>query len=419
MKRLFIIVLISLCAIQGFAGGEEEAKKPVRIFGVVRGDEAEIFREVLAEFTAKTGIAVEYEESAEFEVQILVQAEAGTPPDIAGLPQPGLMNSLAEKGYLKPLWPEIISQIDTNYSPAWKELATYKGDVYGIYHRVNAKSFVYYNKKEFQRRGYSVPKTWDELIALSDEIKADGIAPWGIGMESGAATGWVGTDWMEDVMLRTAGTEMYDKWIRHEIPFNHPAVLNAMKYVREIFFTPGYVLGGPDTMPSIHFGDSIVPLFQDPPTAMLHRQGNFIFNWLPDDVKANIDEYVGVFPLPPIDPNATSPPIMGGGEQYVVFNDSPEVRQVMEFLASWESGKTWASKGGALFAYKGQDYSAYATDIEKNLAKALVEASAFRFDASDLMPPEVGNGTFWTGMVEWVTGKDDVEVLNDIEASWP
>ncbi|XP_060085541.1 osmoprotective compounds-binding protein GgtB-like [Ylistrum balloti] len=373
----------------------------------------------LLKFTAKTGIAVEYEGSPEFEVQILVQAEAGTPPDIAGLPQPGLMKSLAEKGHLKTMWPEIIAQIDRNYSPAWKELATYNGEVYGIYHRVNAKSFVYYNKQEFTSRGYSIPKTWDELIALSDQMKADGIAPWSIGMESGAATGWVGTDWMEDVMLRTAGADVYDKWISHDIPFNDPSVLNAMQYVKQIFFTPGYVLGGASTMPALNFGDSIRPLFQNPPTAMLHRQGNFIFNWLPDNVKANIDQYVGVFPLPPIDPNAASPPIMGGGEQYVVFNDTPEVRKVMEFLASWDSGRTWASRGGALFPYKDQDYSAYATDIERELAKALVEASAFRFDASDLMPPEVGNGTFWTGMVEWVTGKDDRAVLNDIEASWP
>lgn len=250
-------------------------------------------------------------------------------------------------------------------------------------------------------------------------MKSDGIAPWSIGMESGAATGWVGTDWMEDVMLRTAGTEMYDKWVRHEIPFNHPAVLNAMQYVRQIFFTPGFVLGGTKTMPSIFFGDSIQPVFQPTPTAMLHRQGNFIFNWLPDEVKMDIDKYVGVFPLPSIDPTQSSPPIMGGGEQYVAFNDRPDVRKVMEFLASWESGKTWAATGGALFPYKNQDFSVYAYDIERKLAMTLVEASAFRFDASDLMPPEVGNGTFWTGMVEWVSGKDDEQVLDDIEKSWP
>lgn len=122
-----------------------------------------------------------------------------------------------------------MKRIDANYSPSWKELGSYNGKVYGVFHRVNAKSFVWYPKKAFEAAGYKTPKTWEELKALSDQIVADGGVPWSIGIESGSATGWVATDWMEDIMLRTAGPEMYDKWVSHKIPFNDPSVKKLLK----------------------------------------------------------------------------------------------------------------------------------------------------------------------------------------------
>lgn len=422
MKRyiyLFALILVVMISTMSCAKEEKDAPtEPVRIFGVVRGDEAEIFRSILADFTAETGIEVVYEESSEFETQILVQVEAGTPPDIAGVPQPGLMYRFASEGKLVKLWPKITEMVESNYELAWEELGSYEGTFYGIFNRVNAKSFVWYNKKEWAKRGYPIPQTWDELIALSDQMVADGIAPWSVTMESGTATGWYGTDWIEDVLLRTSGAEVYDQWVRHEIPFNDPKIAEAMGYARQIFFTPDYVYGGIETAPSIFFGDGVLPLFSDPPKAMMYKQGSFVIGFLPDEVKANLDEYLGVFPLPPIK-SGTSAPMMGGGEMYIVFNDRPEVRKVMEFLTTWESGKKWAAKGGALYPFKDQDFDVYPTEIERELAKAVVNAGEFRFDGSDLMPPDVGNSSFWTGMVEWTGGKSDQDVLDEIEASWP
>ena len=257
MKKILILfIFMSVILTHVMAGGEGDDsanQEPVRIFGVVRGEEADVFRSVLAEFTEKTGIEVEYEESAEFEVQLLVQAEAGTPPDIAGLPQPGLMKSLADKGYLVKLWPEILEKIDANYNSTWKDLGSHNGTPYGVFHRVNVKSFVWYPKKPFEAAGYQHPQSWEELIALSNQIKDDGIAPWGIGFESGAATGWAGTDWVEDVLLRTAGADVYDQWVAHDIPFNSPKVLEALQYMRQIYFEPGFVYAGIDSIPNYIF----------------------------------------------------------------------------------------------------------------------------------------------------------------------
>lgn len=396
----------------------EEAPQVVKIMGAFRDQEAQRFEECIDIFEERTGLKVEYEGSPEFEVQIFVQAEAGNPPDIAALPQPGLMKQFADRDFITPLWPEIIEKIEGNYTSAWKDLGSHKGEVYGVFHRVNAKSFVWYPKKAWDAAGYEIPKTWDELMELNDQIVADGGVPWSIGMESGAATGWVATDWVEDIMLRTAGPEMYDKWVNHEIPFNHQAVKDAVDKMAEIWKNEKYVLGGSTTILTTYFGDAVVPLFEDPPQAWLHRQGNFITGFMPDDIQENLAEEVGVFALPGINPEWGTP-VLGGGDQFVVFNDRPEVRQFMEFLTTWDSGKTWANAGGALFPYQDQDFDDYGNPIEKELAKILVNAEVFRFDASDLMPAEVGAGTFWTGMTDWVSGLSRDDVLQMIEESWP
>ncbi|HAF85458.1 MAG TPA: ABC transporter substrate-binding protein [Sphaerochaeta sp.] len=422
LSKVLLFVLVLLLAMQGvWAQGTKEAAaedKTIRIFGAFRGEEAARFDEIIRIFNEKSGYNAVYEGSPEFETQILVQAEAGTPPDIAARPQPGIMYKFAKQGYIKPLAPSVVGMIDANYAPVWKDLGSYDGKVYGVFHRVNAKSFVWYPKKAFEAKGYKVPKTWAELKALEDQIVRDGGIPWAIGFESGNATGWVGTDWLEDVMLRTAGPDVYDKWVNHEIAFDDPAVQKALGYLGEIFLNPKYVYGGTTNILTSNFGDSVKPLFDTPTKVFLHRQGNFITGFMPQKIQDNLEEEVGVFALPSIDPKWGTP-ILGGGDQFVVFNDKPGVKEFMEFLTTWEACAPWAQVGGALFPHKTQNLADYGNSLERELARALVNATVFRFDASDLMPAEVGAGSFWTGMVEYVNGRDGKTVLSNIEKSWP
>ncbi len=422
---VMLMAVIALSAVS--AGGAKDqnstqnstnASKTIRVFGAFRGEEAARFDEIVKIFNAKTGYNVVYEGSPEFETQILVQAEAGTPPDIAALPQPGMMKNFASRGFIKPLSGNVVSQINQNYAQVWKDLGSYNGQVYGVFHRVNAKSFVWYPKKAFAAKGYTIPKTWDELVALQNKIVADGGVPWSVGFESGGATGWVGTDWLEDIMLRTAGPAVYDKWVNHEIPFNDPAVKNAMRYISDIFMNPKYVYGGSTNILTTNFGDAVKPLFDNPPKAFMHRQGNFITGFMPENIQANLETEVGVFALPAINP-AWGTPVLGGGDQFVAFNDRPEVQEFMAFLTTWEACAPWAKAGGALFPHKTQNFADYGSNIEREIAKILVNATVFRFDASDLMPAEVGAGSFWTGMVDFVSGRNVDTVLQTIERSWP
>lgn len=430
MFSLALILALSLvlvaCAGQQPAA-EEEAVGPgedtgtVFILGAFRGEEQTAFESVIAAFEEQNpDIDVIYSGTAEFETLITVRVEAGDAPDIAAFPQPGAVASLARDGHLVPLWDEALAVYDANYQPAWKELAEVDGVPYGMFHRVNAKGWVWYNKPAFEAAGYEVPTTWDELTALTEEMKASGIAPWCEGIESGAATGWKGTDWVENLMLRTQPVDVYDQWVAHELNFSSDEVKNAWGYLDDIWMDPDAVYGGAAYIATTDFKEPPNGLFADPAQCWLHMQGSFVTNFFPADVQADLDNMVGVFMMPPIDESLPFT-LEVGGDQFVVFegNDRPEVRKFIEFLGTPASVEPWATQGGSLFPHLGQDLSWYPTELEKTMAEAITTAAAARFDGSDNMDSAV-NAAFWKGVTDWTSGARTLdEALADIDAAIP
>ncbi len=390
-------------------------KGAIVVLGVWGGAEREAFQDAVAPFTEKTGIGVAFEGTRDLAAVLTTRVEAGNPPDIAILPNPGQLYELAAQGKLVPLDDILdVEQIKKDYGQSWVDLASYDGKLYGIFYKVAIKSLVWYNPKAFEAKGYSVPTTWDDLMALTEQIAQDGATAWCIGLESGAASGWPGTDWIEDIMLRTAGPEVYDKWVRHEIPWTDEAVKKAWEMFGEIVLNENYVYGGPEGALNTSFGDAPRPLFDDPPGCYLHRQASFITGFFPEGLTAGED--YNFFVLPPIDPKWGTPALIAG-DVVVVFNDTPEVREFVKYLASAEPQTIWAQKGGFISANKQVPLDAYPDDLTRNMAKAIVEAQVARFDGSDLMPAAVGAGAFWQGVLDYVSGQPLDEVLQAIEAA--
>ncbi|HKH03554.1 MAG TPA: ABC transporter substrate-binding protein [Acidimicrobiales bacterium] len=400
-------------------GGEDTGS--VNILSAVEPEEAEVVQGVLdstvnddADYTA------EIEASGDFEEQFEIRAEGGT-LDIALLPQPGQVAAAVDQGAvaLEDMGFEV-DQLTDQFGDYLMSLVEVDGKHYGMPTNVNLKSMVWYPKDDFDAAGYEVPDTWDDLLALSDQIVADGSTPWCVGYESEGATGWPATDWMEDIMLRTAGPDTYDQWVNHEIPFNDPAVLTATERFGEIMFGDGYVLGGADQTPSIAFGDAPGPMFEDPPNCWLHRQASFINAFFPAEAEAGVD--YDWFPFPEIDQQAT----LIAGEFAVAFRDAPEVRDFLEQFAGEEvqcgmGGETGSSRLSPNLDVEADCYANEILADSSEIVSAALEDGTARFDASDQMPPEVGSGSFWTGMMTYMQeGPDSAEgVLGDIEASWP
>lgn len=391
----------------------------VFILGAFRGPEEDAFNAVINAFEAENpDINVVYSGTSEFETLITIRVQAGDAPDIAAFPQPGAVAKLAREGQLVPLWDSALSIYDEQYQPAWKELSQVDGTPYGMFHRVNAKGWFWYNKPDWEAAGWQVPQTWDDMLKLFDDMVADGRrAPLCEGIESGAATGWKGTDWIENIMLRTQPVSTYDSWVAGDTPFSSPEVKNAWETLGNVWFNPDYVYGGTDYIATTNFQDPPALLFGDDPKCWLHMQGSFVTSFFPDSVQADLDNQVGVFAMPAID-TSLSPALEVGGDQYVVFkgHERPEVKKFIEFLGTPASVKPWAELGGSLFPHINQDISWYPTQLDQNMAKAIVNAKAARFDGSDNMASAT-NLAFWQGITDWVTGSDLDTVLSTIDSA--
>jgi len=380
------------------------------------------FEQGLVAFEEATGIDIQYIGGKEFEGSIGVRVEAGDAPDIADFPQPGLLATFVRQGYVVDVSTFMSDEwLAQQYNQSWRDMATIEGPdgpiEAGVFHRFNGKSLVWYPKDDFDAAGYEVPETWDELIALTQQIADDGDPAWCIGIESGAATGWPATDWTEETVLRTTSLENYDAWVRGELPFSSPEITAAIEAWSEIWFNEDFVFGGTDAIVSTNFGDSPAPMFTDPPGCWLHKQGNFVTGFFPEGSEAGVD--YDFFYLPPID-EAYGRPFLVAGDIMAMFNDRPEVRAVMEFFTTPESASGWLETGGALAAHQTATPEMYGVDLERGIAELVAQATSFRFDGSDLMPGEVGGGSFWKGMTDYVSGAADLEtVLAEIDASWP
>jgi alpha-glucoside transport system substrate-binding protein len=397
----------------------------VSVYTSIVEPEAEQQQASYEPFEECTGATIEYEGSREFEAQLLVRLQAGNAPDIAYLPQPGLLQRIVQQSpdAIVPAPEGVVANVDEYFSEAWKNYGTVDGTFYAAPLGANVKSYVWYSPSAFEDAGYDVPETWDDMMALTEEIAATGAKPWCMGVASGDATGWPATDFLEDVVLRTAGPDVYDQWVNHEIPFNDPQILEALQTMGEIVKNPDYVNGGlgeVNSIASTEWTSAGTPILDG--SCWMHRAANFYQTQWPEGTEVAPDGDVYAFYLPSMTEGER--PVLGGGEFVAAFDDRPEVAAFQAYLASaeWANNKAQATPtGGWVSANTGLDPENLTTEFDQLSAEILADPeSVFRFDGSDLMPAAVGTGTFWTEMVNWfASDKDDQAVLDSIEASWP
>jgi len=396
----------------------------VTVFGPWLTPEDDIFRSVLAYFADATGADVVYTGSDGFEQQILIDAEAGSAPNIAVFPQPGLASDMASRGQLTPLPDGAADWVRDNYAAgqSWVDLGTYADDsgadqMYGFFFNVNLKSIVWYSPENFEDADYEVPETFEDLKALTEQIVADGEVPWCIGLGSGPATGWPATDWVEDLMLRTQPPEVYDGWVTNEIKFSDERVLAAIEEFGWFALDDAKVSGGSAAVGSTDFRDSPTGLFSSPPQCYMHRQASFASAFFPDDVV--VGEDADFFYLPGFADKDLGSPVLGGGTLMAITNPSDATNELMKFFQLPIAHEVMMAQTGFLTPHTGVNLDAYKDDTLRKQGEIMLGATTFRFDGSDLMPAAVGQGSFWTGMVDYTGGKSAADVAADIDASWP
>jgi alpha-glucoside transport system substrate-binding protein len=358
---------------------------------------------------------------------VVARATAGNPPDIAIYPQPGVLKSQTQSLFpLEDLGIDVEA-ITADEANGLGDIAVVDGQTFGLPYSINVKSLVWYNPAAFEAAGLTVPTTDAEMTALQEQIISQNLGyPWCVGLESGAATGWPATDWLEEYVLRYGGLEEYNAWIAGDVLFDSPLVTEAGDKVAEELLGEGKINGGGAAAATTAFqtaGNQLFVSGKENGQCFMMRQGSFIADFFPDEIKAQIADgdltNIDFFQLP--SPEGTDTAMLGGGDLVGAFTDSDEVKQVIEYITGKDFGTNgYASQAIFLSPHNDFDTSFYTTEFQKKAQELLAASTLFGFDASDQMPGEVGSGTEWTELTNWFTGQKTMEqAFQDIDASWP
>ncbi|MBN9155027.1 MAG: extracellular solute-binding protein [Microbacterium sp.] len=420
-------LVLAGCAEGGSGNNSGDLKgKTVRISGGITGSEADALNKTFDQFTKDTGIKVVYTGDKSFEGNIVTKVTGGSAPDIAIVPQPGLLQSLIDTGDVVKPDKTVESNVDKYWSADWKTYGSKDGTFYAAPMLANVKGYIWYSPSQFKTWGVEVPKTWDDLLTLTKTIQEKtGKAPWCAGFASDAASGWPGTDWIEDLVLRQSGPDVYDQWVANKVKFTDQPIKDAFDAVGKILLDPKYVNAGFGDVKSINstaFGD-VAAKVADGTCPLTHQasflSSNFLTVKTKDGKTPTIapDGDVYAFLLPGITEGTVS--AEAGGEFVTSFSKDAAVQKVQEYMSTPDFANARVKLGGVISANNGADPSLASSQFLTDAMKTLQNKSTVvRFDASDLMPASVGSGSFWKGMVNWIDGRPTDQVLKDIQAGY-
>ena len=407
VSRLLAAGIVCSLLAASCSSSQSDDRPVIEVFGSYRGADAANFAASFKPFEDEHGYDVRYVGTGSFSQDIQDRITEAQYPDVAIFPQPALILDAVAKGALARL-PDSIA-VGTDHS----------GDEvlesFSVWFRANAKSLVWYRPDVFEENGYDTPQTWGELMELSDRMVADGVAPWCLSIESFSSTGWVGTDWIEDIILREQGKTFYDAWVAGDILFDSAEVRHAFGTFDPVVHGVGTVLGGTNRILNTPWEDAASPMFENPSLCMMHRQ---VSSWSPNiPEEMAFPEDINFFVLPGLTDSPA--PVLVGGELAAAFNDRPEVAAFMEYLATPAAGEGWAKLGGFVSPHEDFDASHYGSSIDKIVSQVIRDAPYVRFDGSDTMPAVVGTGTFWQAMRIYISSGDINQAVTLIDDSWP
>jgi alpha-glucoside transport system substrate-binding protein len=411
---LLCLAALGLAACGPGASNTGTSGGTVHILGTWTGSEQDSFLAMLKPLEQRTGIKVEYTGTRDLNAVLTTRVQAGNPPELVGLPGPGVLAQYAASGKLQPLENVVdLNQMKSQYAQQWITLGSTNGHLYGIFIKAALKGQIWYNTHTLSQVGLdpsNPPTKFDDMMSATTQAANSGKTPWCIGLENGAASGWPGTDWLEDIIMRQAGAQTYQDWYAGKVKWSDPKIRTAWETWGKIVTNPKMVYGGKNFVLSTAFSDAGNPMFSNPPHCYLHHQGSFITDFF---VKANpslkpVTDF-NFFPFPQIDP-ANSGNIEIAGDLFGMFKANDAAKQVIKYLVTPEAQTIWVKRGGALSPNKSVSISAYPDELSKRAAQILVGAQTPLFDGSDMMPDAM-NTAFFKGILDFVNNPNNLTAI--------
>ncbi len=393
----------------------------VEVLGVWGSEELASFQAMVAPWEQQTGGKMNFTGTRDVTAILTTRLAANNPPDIAILPNPGYMQQLAKAGSLKPLNTFLdMNAISQQYAQGWIDLGTVNGNLYSLFMKAADKGTVWYNPKTFTSNGWTVPQTWDQMIALSNQIVADKKvppAPWSVAVESGAASGWPATDWMAQIMLRKYGGSVYDAWVNHTMAWTDPKIKDVWNMFGTIVNTPGYVPGGATAVAATNFQNGTYLPFQTPPKAAMDYLGDFTAGFISSQFPTLVaGQDYNFYPFPVIDPQYSGG-VTGGADLVSAFKDTPAVRSFVQYLSTPAAQTIWVKRGGFTSVNKLVGLDAYPDVLTRSAAQQLTGATLFRFGAGDSMPSAMQTA-WWAAVLSYLQDPTQLDsLLSSLEST--
>lgn len=417
------LALIALVAAAGggpgTASGSQAAAGTVTVIASWTGPEQADFEQVLKPFEARTGIKVSYTGTRALDQLLQSDIQQGNPPDLAILPTPGTLLYYQELGYLYPLDTVLSKQrIAADYGPQWlniMELGTTR--IYTLPVKANLQNVIWYNPKELPAGsvpGRTQPTSWASLTALERAITARGGTPWCLGLDSPPVSGWLGTDWIGDILLHQSGPSAYQEWADGTLPWTSPQVRAAWQAWGSLVAGSGQVHGG--SIGALVTDWAGEPMFAKSPGCYLQYVPSFItveYQEFPGDPQPGTG--YDFFPSPMTGlPGATSPASGDAwdvsGDLLGMFNNTNDARLLVQYLASESAQRIWPGilAGGATSADSQVPVSAYPDQVDAAIAGIMTNPhETLCFNASDLMPATMQNA-FYQAVMEYLQNNSEL-----------
>ncbi len=424
MRRvvLTLMVLFASGALLYAAGSSESTQTggkvggSVSVLGVWGGQELDIFNSMIAPFQDKTGIKVEFEGTRDLDAVLTTRVAAGNPPDLAALPGPGKMAEFARQGKMVDLSGVLdLAAMKKAYAQSWLDLGSVDGKLVGIFTKASLKGLIWYDPKNIQAAGVKLPTTWDQLLSTSQAIAAKGATPWAVGVESGAASGWTGTDWLENIFLHMYGPDKYKAWYDGKLAWSSPEMKSVWQAWGKIVADPKMTYGGSQYELSTNFGSAFTPVFQTPPAAYFHFQATFIQSFIQKqypDLKP-VDDF-NFFGFPSIDPKYAKA-VEIAGDLFGMFKKTPQSTALITYVTSADAQDFWVKPANGISPNRAVPLTDYPDPLSKGAAQILTSADIAVFDASDMMPSKM-NTAFWSAIMSYLANPDQLDsILADLD----
>jgi alpha-glucoside transport system substrate-binding protein len=420
LKRSLILSLLAVLTAVACGTSSTPSAGSVNVMATWTGAEQASFFAVMKPFTDQTGIKINYEASRDQDALLTTRVASGNPPDLAAAPSPTLLTNFAKQGKVVALNSVVdMTALQAQNAQGWITLGEplNDGKLYQIYSWVSLKGLIWYNPKNFQAKGYNVPNSWDNLLALQDTIKSGGTTPWCVGLESGAASGWPGSDWVKEIVLSQSGPTVYDNWWQGKQKWTSPEIKLAWQTWGQILGSgDSNVYGGAKNMVATNFGDAGTPMFQNPPKCYMHNQASFITSFFQS---ANASLQAGTdynfFPLPDINAQYAGAHVVAG-DAWSMFHDTPQARSMIKYLTTADAQAIWVKRGGKISPNNQVPLADYPDALSKSTAQILVATKIGKYDAGDLMPSDMKNA-YWSAVLQFAQNQSNLNsILANLDA---